>query len=163
MTADPRYVGYLRTGSGSQEVLLELGTDTAQITVLNRWPGQHEVPARCELRFRHRVISDRHGWLELVDAAAAATAEDELLPLPALSDDEVLLPLIVEYLRLPETTTFIHPGSTLHVMRAGGYAEWNDVFELLLLVNDPEGWPTSQPWPYLQDCIDKTGVTRLEA
>lgn len=162
MTAAERYLGYLRTRSGSQDLLLELAADTARAVIRYRWMGQQDVPGRCELRFRHRRVSAHHGLLELVEAATAPDDDSELQPVPALTEEQALLPLIVEYLRLPETATHIHPESALQTMSDAGYADWNRDFELLLLVDDPEGWPTDRPWSYLHSWLDKTKLARLE-
>lgn len=157
------YEGFLWTGSGSERVTLELGVDRALIVIKFRWMGQDAVPSRCELRFMHRPGDDWHGQLELLDAATAVDEESELVPVPELSPDDAPLPLVVEYLRVEATPVHVHPESQLVVMRPWGYADWNDHFHLLLLVDDLEGWPEGSHWEHIRTRLDKAKLARVEA
>ena len=155
------YEGYLTTGSGSDTVRLELGPDTARIVLGSRWMFVDDVPERCELRFAHRPIDERHGLLELT-GASAAERDGEPEPLPDLSDEDALLPVIVEYLRVPSTAVHMHRNSQLATMRPLGYAEWNERFDLLLLTDDREGWPEHPPWEHIRYRLDKMKLARVD-
>jgi hypothetical protein len=157
------YEGFLWTGSGSERVTLELGADRARIVIEYRWMAQDDVPARCELRFRHRPGDNWHGRLELVDAAIAAEEKGGLVSVPELSDQDALLPLVVEYLRVPPTPVHVHPESQLVLMRPSGYAGWNDHYQLLLFMDDLEGWPEEAPWEHVRTRLDKAKLARVEA
>lgn len=142
------YAGHLLTGSSSWEVTLELDADTARIALTSRWMGQDDdLPQHVDLRFRHHPGPPHHGLLELVDAD---------LPLPSADDEETfaLLPLIVEYLKVPATVVHRHPESALHGMRQLGFAVWSEEFDLVLLTDD-EGWPEDQPWSHIRQHLDK--------
>ncbi|RSM77806.1 hypothetical protein DMH04_34365 [Kibdelosporangium aridum] len=151
MAGDETFEGFLRTGSGSERVTLELTEAEARIVIEYRWMGQGDEPRRCELRFRHEP-----GKLELLSAAAG---DDELTPVPELSDGDALLPLIVEYVRVPPTPVRVHPQSQLAAMRPLGYATWNDHFDLLLLP-ELEGWPEASLWEHVRLKLDKARLAR---
>ena len=106
-------------------------------------------PERFELRFGHRARTGHHGILELT----AATADGVAVPMP--TGDDALLPLVVEYLRVPSTSVYLHPQSPLADMGELGYAEWTQRFDLLLLVVEGYAWPEDEPWTQLRETLDK--------
>lgn len=162
MVDQQRYEGFLRTGSGSQRVSLELDGATARIAVDVRWMGQDDVPARRELRFTHQPGSEWYGRLELTTLAIAAESGDALQPAPELNPDEALLPLFIEYVRVPPTPVFVHPESALAEMQPLGYARWNEHFQLILLVDDAEGWPEGVLWEDLRGRLDKAKLALVD-
>lgn len=143
-----RFDSFVATGSGSGSVELDLDTETATVRLRARWMGV-EQPERFELRFAHRPRSEHHGLLELL----AATADGAEVPPP--TGGQALLPLMVEYLRVPSTPVYLHPQSPLAEMGPLGYAEWTQRFDLLLLVAEEYTWPEDEPWPHLRGTLDK--------
>lgn len=143
-----RFDSFLATGSGSGSVELDLDTDTATVRLRSRWMGV-DRPERFELRFGHRARTGHHGILELT----AATADGVAVPMP--TGDDALLPLVVEYLRVPSTSVYLHPQSPLADMGELGYAEWTQRFDLLLLVVEGYAWPEDEPWTQLRETLDK--------
>lgn len=155
MTTFESYESYLSTGSGSQQVQLTLGPETAHVVLRYRWMGIDDIPARCELRFAHRPLSAQHGLLELVWVAIADDDSTDPKPVPGPSEEQALLPLTIEYLRVPASAVHVHAESQLHAMRPTGYADWNETFELLLLADDTEGWPEAPLWEHVHGLLDK--------
>ncbi|MCP2165321.1 hypothetical protein [Goodfellowiella coeruleoviolacea] len=161
MSDHATYEQFLRTGSGTERVRLDLDAPHARVVVECRWMGLDDVPARCELRFRHRPDGDGYGRLELVAAAAAESSDAELTPVPELTAEDALLPLVVEYLRVGRTPVHVHPESQFAAMRPIGYADWNAHFDLLLLVDDGEGWPETPFWEHVRGRLDKAKLARI--
>jgi hypothetical protein len=143
-----RFDSFLATGSGSGSVELDLDDDTATVRLRSRWMGV-DRPERFELRFVHRARAEHHGVLELTAASADGT------PVPPPTGDEALLPLVVEYLRVPSTSVYLHPQSALADMGALGYAEWTRRFDLVLLVVEDYAWPEDEPWTHVREALDK--------
>lgn len=143
-----RFDSFLATGSGSGSVELDLDTDTATVRLRSRWMGV-DRPERFELRFGHRARAGHHGVLELT----SATADGVAVPMP--SGDDALLPLIVEYLRVPSTSVYLHPQSPLADMGRLGYAEWTQRFDLVLLVVEDSAWPEDEPWTHFREALDR--------
>jgi hypothetical protein len=143
-----RFDSFLATGSGSGSVELDLDTDVATVRLRSRWMGVQR-PERFELRFEHRTRAEHHGVLALT----GATADGVAVPMP--TGDEALLPLSVEYLRVPSTGVYLHPESPLADMAPLGYAEWTQRFDLLLLVVEDYAWPEAEPWVHFRETLDK--------
>lgn len=106
-------------------------------------------PERLELRCTHRARAGHHGVLELT----AVSVDGVDVPMPA--GDDALLPLVVEYLRVPSTSVYLHPQSPLADMGPLGYAEWTQRFDLLLLVVEDYAWPETEPWTHIRETLDK--------
>src|SRR5207244_3568111 len=85
----------------------------------------------------------------------AGTRDGKPLEVVALDAEEMLLPLILEYVSVPQSPVYVHEASQLAMMRPLGYATWNDHFELLLMVHDFEGRAQKPPLLEICDAIDK--------
>jgi hypothetical protein len=161
MTTGTTYTGFLHTGSGSDQVVLTVDGEAAHIAIRSRWMGL-DVPLRCELRLTHHRFDERHGVLTVNTAATAPDDDADTQPLPELTDEDALLPLTVEYLRVPDAKVYVHPESMLATMRPAGYATVNERFDLLLLVHD-EGWPEGPVWEHIRFRLDKAKLARADA
>jgi len=158
------YEAFLSTGSGSDRCTLEFAADTVRGVLRTRWMMQDDaIPVRCELRFAHQRTDPRHGLLEVMRVAIAGDDDTELTPVPIPSDDDALLPLTVEYLRMPPTVVHVHRESQLAAMRPMGFADWNEEFELLLLVDDTDGgWPDEPLWTHIRTHLDKAKLALID-
>jgi hypothetical protein len=147
-----RYRHFLRTGSGSNSIDLALDDTAGQLRITTLWmgEGQKQYKLGCELR----SISDCFGLLviQTIDAAIGEGASFESV---ALDPEEVLLPLVIEDLRVPKTPVYVHEESQLVMMPPAGYASWNEHFELVLLVHDFEWRAESSPLKEICGVLDK--------
>jgi hypothetical protein len=148
-----RYLHYLRTGSGSDCVEIQLDDDVAVIAIRRHWMGMGLK--RYRLACRHGALSDCYGRLT-VERAEAAAGEDEPFEVIAFDDEEgILLPLVIEYLTVPRSPVHVPEHSQLTMMRPLGYATWNDSFELALMVYDFEGRAQGPTLSDICDALDK--------
>src|SRR5262249_44271804 len=127
----------------------------------SRWMGQDELPRRCELHWTRQRLDVHHGVLTLTAAASAPDDDADARSLPELTDEDAILPLTVEYLQVPSTQQYVHPGSMLAAMGPAGYATYNDSFTVLLLVCD-EGWPEDPVWEHIRFRLDKARLSRTD-
>lgn len=148
----PKYMHYLRTGSGTTEVQLRLEPDSAELDILSHWmlTGLQRFKLSCR-RVKH---SDVFGAL-LVEQIEIATQEDGPFQALTLNEEELLLPLVIEYLTVPQCPVLVHDASQLIMMRQLGYATWNDFFDLVLMVHDFEWRAEKSPLLDICSAIDK--------
>ena len=147
-----RYRHFLRTGSGSNSIDLTLDGAAGHVSIATRWMG--EGLKQYKLACEHRSISDSFGLL-VVQKIEAAIGEGASFEAIALDPEEVLLPLVIEYLRVPKAPVYVHEESQLAMMGPGGYASWNEHFELVLLVHDFEWRAESSPLKEICAVLDK--------
>ena len=148
----PKYLSYLRTGSGSDEIEVRIEAPTAEISIRRHWMGSGLK--RFKLTCRQHAISACFG-LFVVERVDASVAEDSPYEFLTLDEDEMKLPLVIEYMTVAESPVYVHDQSELVMMRPLGYATWNDSFELVLMVHDFEGRATKPPLAEICDAIDK--------
>jgi hypothetical protein len=91
----------------------------------------------------------------VVERVEAATKDDGPFEVVTLDEEDMLLPLILEYVTVPQSPVYVHEASQLAMMRPLGYATWNDDFELVLMVHDFEGRAQKPPLTDLCDVLDK--------
>jgi hypothetical protein len=147
-----RYLHYLQTGSGSNRVDVQFGDEVVEVAIRMHWMGSGLK--RYKLTCRHHRLSDSFG-LFAVERVEAATEDDAPLEVIALNEEEMLLPLIIEYVTVPQGPVYVHEQSQLIMMRPLGYATWNDSFELVLMVYDFEGRAQEPPLSEICDVLDK--------
>jgi hypothetical protein len=150
-----RYKGFLRTGSGSDEVEVLFGDEVSEITIRRHWMGTGLK--RYKLTCRDQPLSSNYGVVvvERIESAAGADSHFEVAEVEEIEGDELLLPLVIEYVTVPRSLVFIHGQSQLTMMRPLGYATGNDHFQLVLMIYDHEGRPQKSPLTDICDALDK--------
>jgi len=155
-----RYRHFLKTGSGSNSIDLACDETAAELNITTRWMGDGEK--RYRLECEHRGLSDSFGLL-IVQRLEAAIGEGVSLQPVALDPEEILLPLVIEYLRVPKTPVYVHEESQFVMMQPAGYAEWNEHFELVLLVHDYEWRAQSSPLIDICEALDKRKLEQVDS
>jgi hypothetical protein len=148
----PKYLSYLRTGSGSDEIEVQTEGPSAEISIRRHWMGSGLK--RYKLACRQRALSASFG-LFVVERIEAAFDEDGPFQTTTLDEEEILLPLVIEYVTVSASPVYVHDQSDLVMMRPLGYATWNDSFELVLMVHDFDGRTEKEPLADICDAIDK--------
>jgi hypothetical protein len=147
-----KYLSYLHTGSGSDHVEIQIDEEAVEIRIRRRWMGSGLK--RYKLTCRQHTLSASFG-LFVVERVEAAIGEGGPFETITLTEEEILLPLVIEYVTVSSSPVFVHEQSQLVVMRPLGYATWNDSFEMVLMVHDFEGRAETQPIAEICDAIDK--------
>jgi hypothetical protein len=146
------YLNFLRTGSGSDEIRICLNGDASQILIRRKWMGSE--PKQYKLACRQHELSTDFGLLT-VDRIEAAMGDSGPFELVALNEEEVLLPLVVEYAKVLPSPVYVHEESQLAAMAPLGYASWNESFDLILMVHDFDWRAESEPLTDICSALDK--------
>jgi hypothetical protein len=147
-----RFLYHFWTGCGSNRVVLTLAGDSANLRIRTNWMG--EGLKRYNLRCGHRVLSPAFGVL-VVEAIEAAVGNDAPFTPVTIDPEEFLLPLVIEYVRVPTSPVYVHEESQNVVAAPLGYAGWNETFEVALMVHDFEGRAQASPLAETCNTIDK--------
>jgi len=131
-----KYTHSLSTGSGSTTIDLLLNDDaTVVVQIASNWMGigKHSY----ELSGTYKVISPAHGWL-LIDAVKHKFTvndqeQEEKLAVAIISKKAI----IVEYFKISPSPYLENPDD-LGSMQQLGYANWNETFDLLLIVQNSD-------------------------
>jgi hypothetical protein len=148
----PNYLSFLRTGSGSDEIEIHLDGQAVEITIQRHWMGSDLK--RYKLTCRQHTLSTSFG-LFVVESVEGATGKDGAFEVITPDEEEMLLPLVIEYVMVSSSPVYVHDRSQLTMMRPLGYATWNDTFDLVLMVHDFEGRTEKQPMAEICYAIDK--------
>jgi hypothetical protein len=136
----------LHTGSEVEFIDLWLDGPRGRIEVAYAAMG---VPGRgYRLSCAHQPLSPGFGLLE-VEQAESRIAEGEFAVIE-LDEEQILLPLVVEYLRVPPSPVFVHGASSL-AFTGSITAE----FSLMLAVYDLDGRPETGSLREIYDHLDK--------
>lgn len=147
-----RYLNYLRTGSGSDEIALQIEDAAAEINIRRNWMGSGLQ--RYKLACRQQTLSTSFG-LFVVERVEAAKGEDGPWEVVELDEEDALLPLVIEYVTVSTSPVYVHDHCQLAMIRPLGYASWNESFELVLMVHEFEDRATKWPLVDICDAIDK--------
>ena len=131
-----KYQHFLSTGSGSTKIDLSLNDDASVISeIVSNWMGlgKHSY----ELSGAYKAFSPAHGWI-LIDTVKHQFTSDnqereEKLSCTIISKKEI----IIEYFKISSSPYLEHP-SELGSMQQMGYANWNETFELLLILQNSD-------------------------
>ncbi|VTR99397.1 hypothetical protein [Tuwongella immobilis] len=144
----------LHTGSEAEVIDLWLNGLRGRIEVAYVAMGTTERGYR--LACAHQPLSPAFGILE-VEQAETRTADGEFVAVE-LDEEQVPLPLVVEYLRVPLSPVFVHGGSSLAF--AGTVTP---EFTLMLAVYDTDGRPERGVLREIYDHLDKRKLAAQEA
>ena len=143
----------LHTGSEVEVIDLWLDGPRGRIQVAYAAMG---VPRRTyRLTCAHQPLSPGFGILE-VERAEKRAAEGEFAPLE-LEEEQLPLPLVVEYLRVPPSPVFVHGASSMAFK-----GSISPEFSLMLAVYDYDGRPEDGALREIYDHIDKKKLAALE-
>jgi hypothetical protein len=119
------------TGSGSNHIELHLNDDaTATIQLVSNWMGlgKHHY----DYSGTHKIISPVHGWI-LIDSLKHQDVSNnqpvESFHVSLIERKEIIL----EYFKIA-SSPYLEAPSELGAMKDAGYADWNESFELLLIL-----------------------------
>jgi hypothetical protein len=144
----------LHTGCGAEVIDLWLDGSRGRIEVASAAMGE---PGRgYRLSCAHQPLSPGFGILE-VEQAEARAAEADFAPVE-LDEEQMLLPLIVEYLRVPPSPVFVHGASSLAFK-----GSITPEFSLMLAVYDYDGRPEDGALREIYDHLDKKKLAAQEA
>src|SRR5262249_30531328 len=131
---------------------VQIEDDAVEISIRRHWMGSDTT--RYKLKCRRYALSTAFGLfvLEHVEAAIGANASFSAV---TLDEEEMLLPLVIEYVTVPSSPVYVHEQSQLVAMRPLGYATWNDSFELVLMIHDFEGRASQKLIADICDVLDK--------
>lgn len=136
----------LHTGSEFEVIDLWLDGPRGKVEVAYAAMG---VPCRgYRLTCAHKAFSPGFGILE-VEHAETRAAEGEFAPVE-LDEEQMPLPLVVEYLRIPPSPVFVH-GATSLAFKGSITRE----FSLMLAVYDYDGRPEAGALREIYDHLDK--------
>jgi hypothetical protein len=147
-----KYINYIQTGSGSDSIEVEIDRDAVEISIRRHWMGSGLK--RYRLTCRRHELSTSFG-LFVVERVESAFGKDTPFEVVTLDEAEMLLPLVIEYVIVPQSPVFVHDASAIAGMRPMGYATWNDEFDLVLMVHDIEGRTEQEPVADICYTIDK--------
>lgn len=147
-----KFANYLRTNSGSDEIDIQIDDPRVEINIRRRWMGAGVK--RYKLECRCHPLSDAFG-LFIVERILLATGDESPFETLTIDEEEVLLPLVIEYVTVSTSPVYVHDASQFVVMQELGYATWNDSFQLVLMVHDFDGKVTAEPLSDICDAIDK--------
>jgi hypothetical protein len=144
----------LRTGCETEVIDLWLDLTRGRIEVAYAAMG---IPGRgYRLTCAHQLLSPGFGILE-VKQAESRTAEGDFAVVE-LDEEQMPLPLVVEYLRVPPSPVFVH-GATSLAFTGSVTSE----FSLMLAVYDLDGRPVDGPLREIYDHLDKKKLAAQEA
>jgi hypothetical protein len=147
-----RFLYHFWTGCGSNRVELTIDGGSASLSVRTNWMG--DGLKRYKLRCAHRALSPAFGVL-VTEAIEVAVGTDAPFAPVTIDPEEFLLPLVIEYVRVPTSPVYVHDESQSVAAAPLGYAGWNETFEVALLVHDFEGRAESAPLAEICNTIDK--------
>jgi hypothetical protein len=126
--SDQKYTHFLSTGSGSNQIELVLSDDDkVAIEIAANWMGLGKHHYR--LSGSHRSLSSNYGWLD-IELVEHSEQPDQYTP---LNVSVVGIKVICEYFKIPTSPNLEHP-EDLGEMQQLGYANWNETFDLLVIL-----------------------------
>lgn len=143
----------LHTGSEVEVVDLWLDGSRGRIEVAYAAMGVRGRGYR--LSCAHQRLSAGFGTLE-VEHAEARTEDADFAPVE-LDEEQMPLPLVVEYVRVPPSPVFVHGASSL-AFKGSVTAE----FSLMLAVYDHDGRPEHGALREIYDHLDKKKLAAQE-
>jgi hypothetical protein len=147
-----RYRYELHTGCEAEVIDLWLDGSRGGIEVSYAGMG---IPARAyRLTCAHRPLSPAFGILE-VERAEVRRGQVDFMPVE-LEEEEMPLPLVVEYLRVAPSPVFVHDASSLAFT-----GSITPVFSLMLAVYDHDGRPEKGALREIYDHLDKKKLAEV--
>src|SRR5260221_4440668 len=139
------YEHHLHTGSGWTKAILSLSDDSIATTYFDsRWmyPGVK----RYRITWSHTKLSEAYGLLKLYAIERYTSLDSDVTVIEYLDqifcepdfDEErraFYRSVTYEYILLPKSEVWIPDDMALDEMRAMGYADWHERFDLVLLLH----------------------------
>lgn len=129
-----KFTHFISTGSGRTTIELSFNDDlSAVFHIDSKWMGlgQHIY----EFTGKHKIISPAYGWILLSALKHQTTVDNqeeiENISISLIEKKEIML----EYFKIP-TSPYLENPADLGFMQEMGYANWNETFDLLVILQD---------------------------
>lgn len=143
----------MRSGCEIETIDLWVGGARGRIEVSYAAMG---IPGRSyRLTCAHRLLSPAFGILE-VEQAEVRIAGSDFAQLE-LDGEQIPLPLVVEYLRIPPSPVFVHGATSLALT-----GSITPEFSLMLAIYDYDGRPQHGALKEIYDHLDKKKLAKVD-